>query len=197
MLNRLTAVAANVELLGERAVTENASAQLCSDIEAIRGQLTETARDACALVDGISAHLSSAAAADLGLALRDTLAPLRRHLERRRTILIAPEIPHGVSVAIEPELLRAAIAAALDAVLASAIASDVVRITHHLTDGREIVTFVLETREHAAELSNLDGELASLGAWLEVRGGALRQRHERHNLVVSLELPSAVPEGLC
>jgi hypothetical protein len=196
LLNRLTALTASAELLGESAAREGTSADLRASAESLRAELADAARAARDLVDGFAAQLP-APDADLADALRDTLAPLRRHLARRETRLVVGEIPQGVRVAVDPELLRAAIAAALSAAVGSALPSEVLRVEHTRARERHAVAFVLETRAPVPESASVDAELASLRSWLEVRGGALHVAREAGRIAVELELPSTKREKPC
>jgi hypothetical protein len=197
LLNRLTAIAADVELLGESAEQHGSSGALRSAIEELRGQLSDAARESRGMLEEIAAQLPNVASADLAIALRDTLAPLRKHLARRETVLIAAEVPLDVRVAVEPELLRAAIAAVLDALLAGALPSEVLRIAYLRGERSETVSFAHETRLQTPQVTGVRAALASLAAWLEEHGGALHvERHEQSS-IVALELPRSAREGAC
>jgi hypothetical protein len=120
LLNRLTAAAAQIELLEEIAA-RGASADLRAGIEEARADLIAAARDARSLVDSLARQLPAASVADLGAVVHETIAPLRRFVARRETTLAVGEFPSGTGVAVEPELLRAAVAATVDVLLACAL----------------------------------------------------------------------------
>ncbi len=190
LFNRLTALTVNVEILAEDAARERGSAGFHAAVEAIRVELADAARDTRHLVETISSQLPATLGADLATAVRDTIAPLRRHLERRETRLVVAEIPHGISVALEPELLRAAIAATLDAILSGALPSEVIRLDYTRGAKHDALTFTLETRAGSGAAPSVDAALAPLCAWLEIRGGRASLRHEGDGLSVALQLPS-------
>jgi hypothetical protein len=193
LLNRLTAAAAHTELLEEAADQDGSAA-----LGALRVELVNAARDARALLDTISAELPVSAAADLGEAVRDTLAPLRRHLARRNTRIVEQDIPHGVCVALEPELLRAAIAAVIDGITASALPSEVLRITHAPAPDFDSLYIALEgAGAPSPELTGLDLRLASLCAWLDARGGSLRVKPDGVELLLPKRGTGARQAGMC
>src|SRR5690242_19516335 len=80
LLNRLAAIAAQVELLQESAAIRQAQPVVGDALETLRADLTEAARGARGLLEALSAHAPAPASAELGLAVRDTLGPLRRYL---------------------------------------------------------------------------------------------------------------------
>lgn len=190
LLNRLAAAAANAELLEESASRAGCPSEVCAGLEALRGDLTEAARHTRALVEALGAQLSTTSRADLHTALRDTLAPLRRHLSRREMTVVEPAIPESTEIALEPELLRAAIAASLGLLLASALPMETIRLECTTRTSHESLSFALETRASVPDLGP-DGELASLAAWLEGRGGALVVKKARGRVVVTLDLPKS------
>ena len=194
MLDRLTALAVKVELVAESAVAQRGRLGLA--VEEIRAELERAALDAKAIVADTAGHIPTPGVACLGRSVLDALAALERFLRTREIEHEFPNIPDGIFVAIEPEILRATIAAAVDALLEAALPSERLRISHEAGGCLQRIRIALDTTSGSIHLPAAEGKLLGLRAWVELRGGRVLVRSERGSLSVELELPNA-PGSAC
>ena len=177
LVNRLSALAAMVELAGE-------DAACCVDgveLEEWRAQITESARQAGAILAEVSAGASPDERADLGALLRDVLAPLQRYFGRRELKIDAPRLPESLFV-------RAALAAMIDVVTRPARAGERVSIRHVADAGRVSLSVSLDASAPITPPS-LDVQLVEVHAWLEMRRGSLAVSRDGDSVSVVLTLP--------
>jgi hypothetical protein len=172
MLNRLSALTVQMELL-EEAAPPSGEVSFGQTLKASRAELAEASREARALVEAVGAQLPGAKVADLNAAIKDTLAPLHRFLQRRETQLVGPTGEGDLEVAVEPELLRFAIAAVIDALLAPAVAGEELHVQTEQRLGKVLLSFRLQTRRAPPERAAVEGQLTSVRSWLEMRGGGI------------------------
>ena len=184
LVNRLSALAAMVELAGE-------DASRCVDgveLEEWRAQITESARQAGAILAEVNAGALADERADLGALLRDVLAPLQRYFGRRELKIDAPRLPESLFVRAEPELVRSALAAMIDVVTRPARAGERVSIRHVADAGRVSLSVSLDASAPITPPS-LDVQLVEVHAWLEMRRGSLAVSRDADSVSVVLTLP--------
>jgi hypothetical protein len=194
LLNRLSAAVASAELIDEALSTTVVDRAVRISLQSLRAELSEGARDARALSEALAAELPRAGKADLGDAVRDTLAPLRQHLARRELEIVVAELPRGLHVGVEPELLRAAIAASVGVLVGIALPAEVLRVTYSRNAKMHTLSLRLEARSEPPSLAGLHHDLSALQAWLGVRHGSLELVRETKHLLLHLSLPSAAEE---
>lgn len=193
LYDRLTAIALRIDLLSE--ASKSPKNTLKKSLDVIRAEIAEAARSAQSLADEARSHVPRPGPCELQVILQETLAPLEPHLLRRETPLIVGEISGAARVAIEPAVLRAAIASAMEGLLRSARAGETLSISHFEGGGFDRLQFDLAIRGEAPEAPALLADLAPLKALLELRGGRLSIAHEPGGLQLTLHLPSARSAG--
>ena len=172
MLNRLSALTVQIELL-EEVAPPSGEMSFSRALEASRAELAEASREARALVEAVAAQLPGSRVADLDAAIKDTLAPLHRFLHRRETVLAPTTGVRHMEVAAEPELLRCAIAAIIDALLAPAVAGESLHVETSRTPRNVVLTLRLLTRQAPPEKPAVEARLTGVRSWVEMRGGQM------------------------
>jgi hypothetical protein len=196
MLNRLSALTVQMELL-EEAIPPSSKVTFAETLEASRAGLAEASREARELVEAVASQLPGSSVADLDAAIRDTLAPLHRFLHRRETELAGTTGDRHLEVAVEPELLRFAIAAVVEALLAPAVAGEVLHVdTKRGPHGVEL-TIRLLTRRAPPERTSVEAQLTSVRSWLEMRGGGIDVSRTASGVSVQLTLRAPSGDDRC
>jgi hypothetical protein len=189
LLDRLTALSARLELVAESPAAQKARASAA--LNEIHAELTGAALSARALVGEAASQIPTPGVADLGEIVIDTVASLERYFRQRESTYELSPIPRGTSIAIEPEVLRATLAAAIDVLLGPALPSERLRIVHEAGSLAHVLRLVLEMRGAPPPLPAAEAKLAALGAWVELRSGRVEIRRGPSSLSVELELPAA------
>jgi hypothetical protein len=192
VFNRLSAATVQLDLLGEQ--LRGIDDKLGQSLVATRAEIAAVARESRALSDAVASLLPGPSRANLAIAVRDTLAPLHRYLDRREAMLVTADIPASLLVAIEPELLRFVVAGLVDAVVALAAVGETIRLAVNMRPGIVALEVRLESRREPPDPRMLEGKLAALRPWLEHRGGAVAVTGSAASLAVILSLPLAMPE---
>jgi hypothetical protein len=196
LLNRLSALTVQLELL-EEAAPPSGDVSFARALVASRAELGEASREARALTDAVAGQLPVSKVADIDSAIKDTLAPLHRFLRRRETDVAAPTGERGVKVAVEPELLRFAIAAVVDALLSAAVAGEALLVEVKRRDAQAALVLSLSTRRTPPERTVVEGRLAAVRSWLEMRSGEVTVSESQSGVAVELMLPCAADETRC
>jgi hypothetical protein len=194
MLNRLSAIAAQLELVSER---DEMPPSVRAALESMREECMTTAREAKGLVENASARLQSPATIDVAAVMRETLAALQRYARRRETNLEIDESSEPRFARIEPELLRSSLATTAHALFMLARPGETLRTTTSTRADRQVLSTTLSTNAPAPASAPLEAELAGVRTWLELRGGALLVRRSSDAVVIAIEVPSAPPPGPC
>ncbi|HWL84350.1 MAG TPA: hypothetical protein VNO21_01030 [Polyangiaceae bacterium] len=194
MVNRLTAVTAQLELLGEEEPPSTIGGSP-SLLESLRAEMAASTRGAKVLSDAIALHLPSPSVTNLFAVLRDAIAPRERYLRRRETRIVLAPIPRAIEIAIEPDVVLAAVGAVLDVLLQSALPSETVHIAYERCASSDVLRASLLTRATPPDGGLIESELASLRTWLEARGGSLEVVRAETELSVSLAIPSALVQS--
>ncbi|HET7539427.1 MAG TPA: hypothetical protein VFK05_06125 [Polyangiaceae bacterium] len=190
MENRLAALSVQMELLGERLRPGEESSVLRS-LETIRAELGQLSRETRSLGDTVAAQLPSPSTTDLETSVRDTLAPLRRYLDRRETRVDITSLPSCIAVAAEPELVRAALATTVDVLLAGAISGEVLRFALERDSRTATLIASLETQRPPPSASHVENALAPVAAWLMARTGLLTVSESANRVAASMTFPLA------
>lgn len=187
LYDRLTAIGLRVDLLYEDAQPNGAIDR--DALFALRSELAEAGQEARSLVEETRAHALRPGPTSLLRVVDETIRPLARHLSRREVELRIGEISVATRVLIEAPLLKAAIAAALETLLHSACAGEVVNLGCR-TEGDVVeLTLSLSLGRAPPERPGLMQDLAPLRALLEARGGQVLVALEDQGLSIELRLP--------
>lgn len=189
MLNHLTALTAKVELLGENPAIQRGRAH--GAVEEIRAELAVAALAAKAIAAETARRIPTPGVADLAEIVLDTVGPMERYLRAREVVYSLPRIPAGRRVAVEPELLRATIAAAVDVVLGPALPSERLELSYEARSLGHLLRITLEMRSAPPDVSAAEAKLLPLRAWLELRGGSVEVRVAPSSFSIEMDLPAA------
>lgn len=187
LVNRLSAAAAQVELIGERVGDQ----QLRMELAALHADVLAATRDACWIEDGVTPARDGSTVADLATLVRDATAPIARWLTRRETKLSMDEMAPNVRVALEPEVLRSVIASTIDALVSAARPGETLRIRHTSTPAVHVLRFELRATSAPVPAEALLSALSSAVALLQLDGGAASVTTEALTTTVCLELPAS------